>query len=696
LKRALAAAALVCLACQAQSGTVLLMVVSVSGSAPGVTALGVTLTGEAGNADQTYPGPGGRAIVFPTTLAADLPARITGDLTVDIRATNAAGDTVARGQAGPFTLRVGARQTVEVRLDCAGAPCAVDGGAGDGPPGPDAGTDAAPSCGNGRIDPGETCDTAIPPGAPLSCPAAGDCDDADPCTRDQLISAGTCAAICLHVPITTQSGGAADGCCPAGAFHAVDVDCPVACGNGLVEEGETCDLGLPAGGGGCPTSCDDGDPCTVDFLDGAPCHATCAHLPIAARVSGDGCCPPGADRTTDGDCPAACGNGVVEPGESCDNGNGKNGSAAPCPTSCPPAPSACVQRTLVGTAAACSARCQTTVVTACAAASDGCCPAGCTAATDPDCSPTCGNGVVEGPRETCDTAIAAGRPGACPTNCADANPCTQDLLIGAGTCAAACLSLPVTTFRAGDGCCPPAGSFLVDADCAPLCGNGVVEAPVESCDGACPAVCPAGGACLRVALEGAATSCNARCAATPVVACAGGDGCCPAGCTALTDADCPAVCGDGLLEPGERCDRGVTAGQPGACAPTCDDGDACTSDFTSGSDVGCSRVCTHVAVTACASGDGCCPAGCTALVDRDCGVMCGDGRIEAGETCDPPSSCPIACPDDGDRCTAERLTGDANHCNVSCRHVPITACSGRTADLCCPTGCTPATDVDCN
>jgi hypothetical protein len=75
--------------------------------------------------------------------------------------------------------------------------------------------------------------------------------------------------------------------------------------------------------------------------------------------------------------------------------------------------------------------------------------------------------------------------------------------------------------------------------------------------------------------------------------------------------------------------------------------------------------------------------------------MCGDRNVGAGETCDPPASCPTSCPDDGDHCTLERLTGDAAHCTAGCTHVPITACSGQTADLCCPTGCTRATDVDC-
>jgi hypothetical protein len=67
----------------------------------------------------------------------------------------------------------------------------------------------------------------------------------------------------------------------------------------------------------------------------------------------------------------------------------------------------------------------------------------------------------------------------------------------------------------------------------------------------------------------------------------------------------------------------------------------------------------------------------------------------AGETCDPPSTCPTTCPDDGDPCTTETLVGNPLTCNAACRHVPITTCSTAASDHCCPTGCTSATDSDC-
>jgi hypothetical protein len=555
--------------------------------------------------------------------------------------------------------------------------------------------DCSPTCGNGVVDPGETCDTAIAPGTAGACPSAADCTPAaGGCARAKLISEGTCSALCVRTAITVPESD--DGCCPPGGNPQNDTDCAAACGDGTRETGETCDVGIPPPQpGSCPVSCDDGDPCTTDLLSGAACQAVCVHDPITAPISGDGCCLPGSTRAADSDCPARCGDGVLEPGESCDPAVAAGPGA--CPTACPAAPSACLRATLAGDPTTCTAACVTTAVTACGAR-DGCCPAGCTAAQDPDCSATCGDGVVQA-GESCDTAIPAGRPGACPAACADADPCTDDRLLSAGTCQAACVHLPVTANLPGDGCCPAGSNFLLDADCAPVCGDGIVETPVEACDRAvgasCPAACPAAGSCVVAVLRGDPATCSAACVSTPITACLSGDGCCPPGCTALTDADCPIVCGDGAVETGETCDRAITAGLPGACPLTCDDGDACTVDLTSGGAAQCTRACAHARITACLSGDGCCPPGCTAATDGDCAPVCGDGKIEAGETCDPPGTCPTTCPDDRDACTIERLVGDPRTCNAACQHLPITACSGSRRDGCCPTGCTAATDSDC-
>ncbi|HXU01779.1 MAG TPA: hypothetical protein VN903_12350, partial [Polyangia bacterium] len=332
-------------------------------------------------------------------------------------------------------------------------------------------------------------------------------------------------------------------------------------------------------------------------------------------------------------------------------------------------------------------------------ATDGCCPAHCTAENDVDCAPGCGDGFVQTTRgEECDIAITDPII-RCPTSCNDHKACTEDHLVSAGTCAAHCVYLPITAFRPGDGCCPPGGNFYLDPDCPAMCGDGIVDRPAELCDFAAgcprPDTCPSDDYCANYVLTGRADTCSAACVSMPITGCKDDDKCCPPGCNATNDNDCPTICGDGVVESGESCDRAITAGAPGACARTCDDGNACTFDQASGSIEGCSRSCSHTPLTACISDDGCCPAGCSAANDRDCDPHCDDRHVGAGETCDPPSTCPTSCPDDGDPCTVEQLTGSAATCDVACRHVPITTCSGTTGDACCPTGCTAATDTDC-
>ena len=75
------------------------------------------------------------------------------------------------------------------------------------------------------------------------------------------------------------------------------------CGNGKVDTPpETCDKAITIGDeGACPVSCDDGNHCTVDGMMGSSesCTAFCAYSAVA-------------------NC---CGNGILEGGEQCDDGN---------------------------------------------------------------------------------------------------------------------------------------------------------------------------------------------------------------------------------------------------------------------------------------------------------------------------------------------------------------------------------------
>jgi hypothetical protein len=91
--------------------------------------------------------------------------------------------------------------------------------------------------------------------------------------------------------------------------------------------------------------------------------------------------------------------------------------------------------------------------------------------------------------------------------------------------------------------------------------------------------------------------------------------------------------------------------------------------------------------------DGCCPVGCNGASDIDCASQCGNGVIEKGEQCDPPGSCPSACPNRG--CTRFNLEGSAAECTAVCTGGGLeTAC--KPDDGCCPAGCTVADDSDCS
>jgi hypothetical protein len=182
-------------------------------------------------------------------------------------------------------------------------------------------------CGNGSVDPGETCDTGIASG-PGACPSI--CDDGILCTTDALQGGGTCTAACAFTPITFCRDN--DGCCPLGCNSGSDSDCPSTCGNGSVDPGETCDTGIASGPGACPSNCDDGNLCTTDMLqNGGTCSTTCSHAPITVCRDNDGCCALGCNSSNDTDCAPACANQT-----------------------------ACVD-------------------------GDGCCPSGCTDSTDNDC-----------------------------------------------------------------------------------------------------------------------------------------------------------------------------------------------------------------------------------------------------------------------------------------------------------------------
>ena len=407
--------------------------------------------------------------------------------------------------------------------------------------------------------------------------------------------------------------------------------CKGYCGDGKVTGGELCDPAIgPGMPGACPTKCDDSNPCTKDVLTGSQCMAKCTYTPITMAVNGDGCCPPGANSTTDSDCPVVCGNGILESGELCDpgipSGPGKCPSLADCDDK-----DTCTKDSLTG--GVCTLKCHYTKILADPKTADGCCPAGANSLTDLDCPPVCGNGILEA-GEKCDTGITSG-PGKCPSlaDCDDNDKCTKDTLVGSG-CSVTCANTKLTAnTKAKDGCCPPGANSTTDSDCSVVCGNGLLEIG-EFCDpgitsgpGKCPTLadCDDKDTCTKDSLSGGA--CTLKCQNTKLLANhLKKDGCCPVGGTSLTDLDCPPVCGNGILESGEQCDSGITSG-PGKC-PTladCDDKDKCTIDTLIGS--GCAAGCVNTKIQANANTkDGCCPKGHTNKTDADCLPPCGPDK----------------------------------------------------------------------
>jgi alpha-N-arabinofuranosidase len=82
-----------------------------------------------------------------------------------------------------------------------------------------------------------------------------------------------------------------------------------------------------------------------------------------------------------------------------------------------------------------------------------------------------------------------------------------------------------------------------------------------------------------------------------------------------------------VVDPGETCDPSS------ACPSGCDDGNACTLDQMTGSAQNCNVACSYVNVSTCASGDGCCPGGCSSTNDDDCsGGTGGTGGTSTGGT----------------------------------------------------------------
>lgn len=318
---------------------------------------------------------------------------------------------------------------------------------------------------------------------------------------------------------------------------------------GLTWVGAVLLLGL---GSGCPASGTPGPYCGDGVVDlGESCddgnETGCDGCSISCYLEG-------------------CGNGIVECGEDCDDGNIINGDG--CSSTCVDEEDLCGNGT-VDYGEACD--------DGNAVAGDGCAP-DCTVEPGPEC----GDGTAEGTEE-CDDGNT--------DDCDGCSSICRSEACGNGTleCTEECDD---ANNADGDGCA---------ADCttevAVVCGDGTMagteacdDGNTDDCDG-CSATC-AVEACGNATLE-----CAEGCDDGNVVA---GDGC-AADCTV----EIPAGCGNGVLDSGEECDDGNTVSGDGCQAncmdPACGDGildtgEACDDGNAAGGD-GCSATCDIEAYT---------------------------------------------------------------------------------------------------
>lgn len=295
-------------------------------------------------------------------------------------------------------------------------------------------------------------------------------------------------------------------------------------------------------------------------------------------------------------CAPACGDGVLDAGEQCDDGNTMNGDccSADCVADSPG--SACDDGDPCTAADQCNANGE------CAGTASTC--------GDGQLDAACGEQCDDGNETSGDCCSSTCQFEASGSSCADdGNPCTDDFCDAAGSC-----THPANTDPCDDGDVCSTGD---------VCSGG-------ACQGGPPFNCDDGNVCTD-------DFCN------PQTGCAHTNNSAP--CDNQNPSDDPDMCVEGTCAG--------TGGCQGNDA-NCDDGNPCTDDTCLPS-----GACAHANNTGpcedgnlCTVGDSCSGGICTSGSARNCD----DGNVCTNDTCDPGSGCintPNSNPcDDGDACTA--------------------------------------------
>jgi cysteine-rich repeat protein len=457
-----------------------------------------------------------------------------------------------------------------------------------------------------------------------------------------LLGAQSGAALGVSFSGRRNSDGTPDAC---------RLDCRApACGDTVVDSGETCDDGNLSLGDGCEL-------CVLE--PGYICG-----------IGGPGCV-------------SSCGDGGLDPGESCDDGDlhAHDGCSVNCAIEtgwlCLGSPSECE-----------AARCGDRLIRGLEECDDGDAPGdgdagdGCVdcrieegyACDETACRETCGNGSLD-EGEGCDDGNHVGGDG-CTRGCRAEEGYECDT--------AGCRTICGDELRRGDeecdvrasGCseCRVLTGFVCDeSTCRETCGNLTLDAgedcddgnltPGDGCDGRC--ALEAGWQCSMLGCM--AARCGDRIVAGQE-SCddgnlIGNDGCRNCQIEAgwvCSGGSCRETCGNGHVDPGETCDDGTIGGDDG-CSPTCqiEPGWSCPTAGGACNATMCGDRLTAGRET-CDDGNENARDGCDRCVIQpgwvcaftDCRNTCGNGLIDEGEECDDGN----VSPEDGcnPNCVSER------------------------------------------